>query len=274
MTQARRKASSVLTWLMLAMVATVLAGCAAGGAGSRVTETPDRVTASDESDGAKRARVRLELAAAYFGQGQMTTALDEVKLAIAADPTMSAAFNLRGLIYASLGDEALAEESFRRALALDARDADAMQNYGWYLCQRRRFAEAETLFDRALAVPQYRDVQRTLASKGVCQARNERWDEAERTLQEAYQINPGNPVVAVNLSEVLYHAGKYERARFYMRRVNDMENVANAQTLWLALRIERRLGSADAVRDLSFKLRSRFPDSRETDALNQGRFDE
>ncbi len=273
MIQAPRKASPLLSGLLLAAIAALLAGCATGGAGN-ITATPDRVTASDESDGARRARVRLELASAYFGQGQMTTALDEVKLAIAADPTVSAAFNLRGLIYASLGDDKLAEESFRRALALDARDADTMQNYGWYLCQRKRYDEAERLFDRALALPHYRDVQRTLASKGVCQARDNRWDQAEETLQTAYQINPGNPLVAVNLSEVLYRQGKYERARFYMRRVNDMEEIANAQTLWLALRIERRLGNADNVRDLSYKLRSRFPDARETIALNQGRFDD
>ncbi len=273
MTLAARKAASVATTFVLAVL---LAGCAAsGGAGrSAGTATPDRITASDESDATKRARVRLELASAYFGRGMMTTALDEVKLAIAADPTVSAAFNLRGLIYASLGDETLAEESFRRALQLDARDADAMQNYGWYMCQRQRYDEADAMFDRALAVPQYRDAQRTLVSKGVCQARRGAWEPAEQTLMRAYEMNPGSAVAAVNLSEVLYRRGGYERARFYIRRVNDMPEVANAQTLWLALRIERRLGNDEAVRDLSYRLRSRFPDARETAALNEGRFND
>ena len=272
---ALRKASSTTTALVLVAMAALLAGCAAtGGAGSTTTATPDRITASDESDATKRARVRLELASAYFGRGMMTTALDEVKLAIAADPNVSAAFNLRGLIYASLGDEKLAEESFRRALQLDARDADAMQNYGWYMCQRQRYDEAEAMFDRALAVPQYRDAQRTLISKGVCQARKGDLAQAEQTLMEAYEMNPGSPVAAVNLSEVLYHRGGYERARFYMRRVNDMPEVSNAGTLWLALRIERRLGNDEAVRDLSYRLRSRFPESRETAALNEGRFND
>ena len=87
-------------------------------------DSKDLVTASDESDASKRAHVRLELATAYFGRGQMTTALDQVKLAIAADPSMVEAYNLRGLIYGSLGDNRLAEESFRRALQINARDAD------------------------------------------------------------------------------------------------------------------------------------------------------
>src|SRR6185436_17742789 len=88
-------------------IAAALAGCAGGLGGQRQacadaasTDSKDRVTASDESEGSKRARVRMELAAAYYGRGQLTTALDEVKMAIASDLTNAAAFNLRGLIYA------------------------------------------------------------------------------------------------------------------------------------------------------------------------------
>lgn len=245
-----------------------IGGTATGG------DSKDRITASDEPDSTKRARVRMELASAYFGRGQMTTALDEVKLAIAADPNLAAAFNLRGLIYASLGDDRLAEESFRHALQLDTRDADVMQNYGWYLCQKKRFPEADTLFRQALAVPQYRDLPRTLLAQGVCQARAGEWTQAEATLVRSYEIDPANPVTAVNLSEVLFHRGEYERARFYIRRVNNNSNITNAQTLWLAARIERRLGNQQGVQELGSQLRSRFPQSREAAAFDQGKFDE
>ena len=115
------------------------------------TETKDRVTASDETEATRRARARMELASAYFGQNQMTTALDQVKLAIAADPNYAEAFNLRGLIYANLGDHVLAEESFKRALQLNPRDADTMHNYGYYLCQQKRYAESNALFLQAPA---------------------------------------------------------------------------------------------------------------------------
>jgi type IV pilus assembly protein PilF len=238
------------------------------------TETRDRITASDEPESAKRARVRMELASAYFSRGQLTTALDEVKLAIAADPTNASAFNLRGLIYASLGDEQLAEESFRRALQLDARNADAMQNYGWYLCQRRRYAEADTMFRQALAVPQYRDSPRTLLTQGICQARGGNLPQAEATLMRSYELDPTNPVTAVNLAEVLYRRGEFERARFQIRRVNGNADIANAQTLWLAARIENRLGNRQGVQDFGSQLRNRFPQSPEAGAFARGQFDE
>ena len=235
----------------------------------------DRVGAVDEAaDSVRRARARLELASAYYGSGQMSTALDEVKLALAADPNFGAAYNLRGLIYGRLGEEQLAEESFRRALQIDPRDADAMQNYGWFMCQRQRYAEAETMFRQALGVPQYRDSPRTMLTQGICQARAGQWLQAEGTLTRSYELDPGNPATAVNLAEVLYRRGEFARARFYIRRVNANRDLSSAQTLWLAARIEHKLGNRQGVQEFGTQLRSRFPQARETIAYEQGKFDE
>ena len=256
----------------LVLAAAFAAGCAA--VKGTPEPTKDRVTASDETQASALAQVRLELAGGYFGRGQMTTALDQVKLALVAEPNLGAAFNLRGLIYANLGDDRLAEESFRRALQIDAQDADAMQNYGWYLCQRKRFAEADALFLRALDVPQYRDSPRTLLTQGVCLASAGRLPEAEQALNRSVELDPGNPRTAIELADLLFRRGEYERARGLIRRVNGTGDIATARTLWLALRTENRLGNQAAVQDLGRSLRNRFPDSREAAALGRGAFDE
>ena len=275
-TPATTNRAGVLWVVLVAVLAALMAGCTTTTTttGEPIGDSKDRVTASDEPDVSRRARVRLELAGAYFGRGQMTTALDQVKQAIAADPAMSEAFNLRGLIYANLGDDRLAEESFRRALQLNPRDADAMQNFGYYLCQKKRYPEATALFDQALAVPRYADAPRTWLTKGVCQAFAGQLAESEASLLRAYELDPASPSAAVNLSEVLYRRGDFERARFYVRRVNGVPAVVNAQTLWLAVRIENRLGNRNGVQDLGEQLRKRFPDARETSNYDQGRFDE
>jgi len=240
----------------------------------QTTPAGDRITASDETAGTKRARVRMQLATGYFERGQLTTALDEVKLAIQADPAMGDAYNLRGLIYAALGDGAIAEDSFRRAIEINPRDGDSMHNFGWYLCQQRRFPEATALFQQALDVPQYAGGSRTLLARGICEARAGQWAEAEATLMRAHAADPVNPVVAVNLAAVLYQRGEYERARFYVRRPGAAVLQGSSQNLWLALRIEKKLGNQDNVQDLAQQLRSRFPQSRETSFLDQGLFDE
>ena len=257
-------------------VSALLLACAgrSGGLNLPRGESRDRITASDEPEATRRAKVRLELASAYYTRGQYTTALDEVKQAIAADPNIAAAFNLRGLIYSNLGDNGLAEESFRRALSIDRLDADVMQNYGWFLCQQQRFADAEALFKQALESPQYRDTPRTLLTKGICQARAGKPAAAEASLVRAYDLDPASPVIGVNLAEVLYRRGGYERAQFIMRRVNAQTDVVNAQTLWLAARIEHKLGNEAASQSLGNQLRARFPQSPEAAALERRQFDE
>jgi type IV pilus assembly protein PilF len=257
-----------------AALCALLVGCGLPAPAPDVGDNRDLRTASDQTSADKRARVRLELAGAYFGRGQTATALDEVKLALAAKPDMPEALNLRGLIYASLGEPRLAEESFRRAQQIAPRDGDVMHNYAWFLCQERRFPEAETLFRQARAQPQYLDTVRTHLALGVCQARAGRMAEAEATLTRAYELDPGNPATAFNLSDVLYRRGEYERVRFYMRRVNALQEQSNAQTLWLAARAEHRLGNTVGARQLGNQIRDRFPQSPEAMQFERGRFDD
>src|SRR5665647_804051 len=118
-----------LAWVALAWAAlSALGGCASSPGGAPVS--PDMVTESDEPEGRRRARIRMELAVGYFEEGQTSVALDEVKQVIALDPSFPDAYNLRGLIYMRLNDMAQAEDSLRRAVALNPRDANVQHNYG------------------------------------------------------------------------------------------------------------------------------------------------
>lgn len=261
----------------------VLQGCATTGAGqspgSRQTMMPsaagrDIITASDEPEVRRRARLRLELAGAYFSRGQLTTALDEVKQAIALDGSMSSAYELRGLIYSGMNEPGLAEESYRRAIQLDARNGSVLHNYAWYLCQRQQYAEADALFARAIELPMSVQTSRTLMARGVCQMQAGQLPEAQVSLKRSYEMEPGNPVTAFNLASLFYRTGDTERARFYIRRVNNVPELANAESLWLGIRIERKLGGRSSMEELATQLRSRFPNARETTALDLGRFDD
>ncbi|MBL0086010.1 MAG: type IV pilus biogenesis/stability protein PilW [Ideonella sp.] len=247
-----------------------LPGCGTPGA----TEAREAVASTDVTDADRRAKARLELASAYYARGQLETALDEVKLAMHAKPDLVEAHNLRGLIYAGLGDTALADSSFRRALQLQPRDADALHNYGWFLCQQQQFKDAIAQFDAALTVPQYRATSRTLAAKGLCQAQAGQWLEAEGSLMRSYELDAGNPATAMNLAEVLYRRADFERARFYVGRVNSRPESTNAQSLWLAARIENKLGNLARVSEFGEQLKSRFPRAPEAQLYERRRFDE
>ena len=50
--------------------------------------------------------------------------------------------------------------------------------------------------------------------------------------------------------------------------------MVNAQTLWLAARIENRLGNVQGVQELGTQLRNRFPQSPEAAAFDRSQFDD
>ena len=97
---------------------------------------------------------------------------------------------------------------------------------------------------------------------------------AEKSLLRSYELDAGNPATAVNLAEVLMRRGEYERARFYVGRVNAEPQYANAETLWLAVRIEHRRGNEDGVQQWGEQLQKRFPGSPQAQAYERRKFDE
>ena len=192
-----------------------------------------------------------------------------------AKPDLGAAYSLRGLVYASMGDDALADDSFKRALQINPRDADTMHNCAWFLCQRDRYAEADRLFEQALAQPQYRDAQRSLLAQGVCQARAGRLDEAERKLSRAYELDPTNPTHGVQPVRRAVPARRVRaRALLHPPRQAARGSVATRRPCGWRARIENRLGNRGGVEDFGRQLRNRFPQSPETLAYERGRFDE
>lgn len=257
-----------MAWAWLVVGA--LSGCAAG---PDVGHSSDIVTESDETPQRKRARIRLELAVGYFEQGQTTVALDELKQSLAADPNFPEAHNLRGLIYMRLNDLTQAEDSFRRALALNPRHANVQHNFGWLLCQQERYGEASQMFAQAIANPTYGARAKTWLTLGLCQMRAQQPAEAEHSLLKAYELDSANPVTGYNLASLLHQRGEQVRAQFYIRRINNSE-LANAETLWLGIKIENRLGRQEAVTQLAGQLRKRYPQSSQLGSYERGAFHE
>lgn len=262
-----------LTLFAAAVAAGALQGCAHRDNATGASPSADIVTTSDEPEARRRARVRLELAVGYFEQGQTTVALDELKQALASDPSFAEAHNLRGLIYMRLNDLRQAEDSFRRSLALNARDPDTQHNYGWLLCQQGRYPEALQAFAQVLTHPTYGGRAKTLMAQGLCQARAGRLGEAEQSLSRSYELDAANPITGYNLSNLLYRRGEFTRAQFYIRRINNSE-YANAESLWLGVRVENRMNNREAMQQLAEQLKRRYPQSREFAAYEKGAFDE
>jgi type IV pilus assembly protein PilF len=272
----RLRANALLLAMLMGLLALAgLGGCAgtAGGGSATSNSQGEPLTESDEPEGRKRARIRIELAAGYFDQGQTSVALDQIKQALQADPAFAPAYSLRGLVYMRLNDSAMAEESFRRALQINPRDPDALHNYGFFVCQQGRHAEGVQLFSRALTSPLYGGQAKTLMMMGTCQLRMGQAAEAEGSFSRAYELDPANPYVAFNLAALEFRRGELTKAQFVIRRLNNSEQ-ANAESLWLGIKIERRMNNTQAAEQLAQQLQRRYPRSKEWASHQRGAFDE
>lgn len=260
------------------LVLLALAGCAQGPHGAHHSSgsfgiLADVATESDESPPRRRARLRVELGAAYLQEGQPQVALDEVKQAIAIDPSYADAFNLRGLAYLRLNNSALAEDSFERAVSLNPRDANAAHNLGLLRCQQVRFDEATRYFAQASADPDYASLPRNWIAQALCQASAGKLLLAQASLERALSLDATDATARYHLARLMFERGDAPAARTHVLKINSSA-ASSAASLWLGVRIERRLENPDAMRALAEQLRTRFGQSPELSAYDRGAFNE
>ncbi len=250
----------------------VLGGCASnGGTGGELK------TASDRTAEETRAGIRLQLAVGYYQNAQYETALDEVKQAIAIHPDYAEAYGLRALVYTSMGQLQLADDNYQHALRLQPGNPDLANNYGSFLCQSlNKPAQAMPYFERALNNRSYQTPVSALVNAGVCGIRNRNYEAAERHLLEALRYNPDLQASNTGLARIYYERRDYPRAGFFINRLIETAKLDTlpADTLWLALRVQRRTGERTHEASLAAQLRRRFPGSAEYAAFERGAFDE
>jgi type IV pilus assembly protein PilF len=259
--------------VLCALALSVLAACAGpGDAGTRELKT-----ASDQTALEKRAMIRLQLAVGYYQEAKYEVALDEVKQAIAATPGSADAYGLRALIYTAMGQLPLADENYQHALKLAPHNPELSNNYGAFLCQSaNKPAHAMGYFDAALKNPAYRSPVSALVNAGNCALKTRQYDAAERYLLDALRYNPDLPAASAGLARVYFERRDYQRAGFFINRLTAAAKLdtLSADVLWLALRVQRKLGDRTLEASLAAQLRRRFPGSPEYASFERGAFDE
>jgi len=249
----------------------LLAGCA--GTGGQEQQTAAYVPpAAADTDQGNRARIHTELASGYFEVGNYGVALQEANEALKANSSYAPAYNVLGLVYMELRDDAAAEQSFQKALRLVPLDSETNNNYGWFLCRRKREQESLKYFLAALRNPLYTTPEKAWVNAGVCSRQLGDVAAAEDYFQRAVKLRPNQPQALFNLADMAYQRGGYGEAKSYLSQLQ-REVTPTAEVLWLALRIERRLGDRNAEASYGFQLRKNFPDSRETRALLAGQYE-
>ena len=271
---AQRSRRLVALGLIPALAGT-LAGCASAPERGNSGQA-ELTTASDQTGAQRKVEIRMQLAVGYYEQGQYPFALDEVKMALLADPQYADGYGMRGLIYQAMGENGLAEDNFVRARKLAPGNPDLANNYGSFLCQNGRVAEAMPLFDAALGNRGYRSPASAANNAGSCALKTKDYASAERYLLQALQLTPDLPATNANLARVYFEKRDYVRANFFITRLNKVAKMESltADVLWLGIKVQHKVGDKGAEAGWATQLRRHHPGSTEYAAYQRGAFDE
>ena len=237
-------------------------------------EPPANARNQSSSDPRNRARIHTELGAMYFQGGSMSVALDELGIALAADPSYFQAYSIRGLVYGALKEYGKAESDFQRALDLAPNDPEVNNNYGWYLCDTGKERQSIAYFLNALKSPLYETPERAYTNAGTCALKAGDLEGAQGYLLQALQMSrDGGMVARFQMAKLLHKRGTFEEARLYLADVLKMMEPPTAEALWLGIRIERKLGNRVAEGGYASQLRGRYPASPEYQEFLKGNFE-
>ena len=242
---------SMRRWRRLCCAALLLSGCA--------TSTP-KTEESASTHG--RADNYVQLGIEYAKQGDYKTAVAKLQKALEIEPDFADAHHVIAVVYNRIGDKPQAEQYFKRALDLDRKDPQTLNDYGLFLCAGGKHQAADELFARAMANPLYATPEIARANAGVCAARAQDYPQAENYLRAALADNPRLPTALLEMADISFRLNRYLPARGYLQRY--LESARHtARSLWLGIRIERQLGDRDAAASYALALKSKYPDSEE-----------
>ncbi|EIJ44270.1 type IV pilus biogenesis/stability protein PilW [Beggiatoa alba B18LD] len=219
----------------------------------------------------EKAEIYLQLGVQYMQRGQRgdyDIALERLKKALSIDPNYPDAHNAIAVLYERIGQTEFAREHYERAVALNPRDSDAQNNYGQFLCKQNRWAEADAAFMKSLENPVYRTPEIPYINAALCATRSQNFDKSEAYLRKTLEINKNFPLALYQLANLYYDKKQFANARDYLKRYASVAK-HTPQTLWLGVRIERMLHDKDSEASYAMLLRSEFPESEQTQLLNQ-----
>ncbi|CUA85612.1 MULTISPECIES: type IV pilus biogenesis/stability protein PilW [Gulbenkiania] len=229
------------------------------------------VLAAPPSGSRDLAQIRTQLVFEYVRFGNLKSALESAEQAVRADDTFVPGLLAKAYVHALLSQDAEAVRIYQRALQLEPDNPEGNNNYGLYLCEHGRPQEALQYFARALANPLYNAPQTAHLNMGTCYIKLGRAEEANSALLAALQAAPNYPPALRALARLHSTQDNPKLAAFYFERlVQALPEGLGADDLLLGVNIARRTGDAARLADWANQLKTRYPDSRETQQLISG----
>lgn len=210
----------------------------------------------------------MQLGIAYMRRGQNEMALEALQKALNINPNYAEVHNAIAVLYERLGKNDKAKQHYQTSLEIKPNYYDAHNNYGQFLCKNDEFAQANIHFLKAVENPMYKTPEIAYTNAGICAVRYKKLADAETYIRKALQSNSKFPRALFQMASISFDQQRYKQARTYLQRYSNAAK-QTSKTLWLGFHIERKLNNKEAQVQYARLLRNQFPDSLETQKLNQ-----
>jgi type IV pilus assembly protein PilF len=251
------KLALILTFLL------TLSACQTGNQSGNLLLSPENSAASL----AQASKYNVQLGLAYLNAGDFQAAKQKLILAQQQDPDSYIAQGAMGYFLNKTGETKQAEIFYKKAISLNPTAGATQNNYATFLCQQKRYAEADAHFMLAVQAPNYLNTAQAYENAGLCALQIPNTEKAAVYLNKAVSQDPTRVLAWLELAEMSYSQKNYAEAQTYLDHYMALSNEPEAEALWLGIRIARENGDTDKAGSYSLILQNRYPNSQQTKEL-------
>ena len=218
-------------------------------------------------DSKRVASLNTELGFRYMQEGELDLAHKKLSKALAADPSNPEAHNAMGLLKSALGESQDAEKSFLSAMNLEKNNPATANNFGQFLCQRKKYARGGKYLLQAAENPMNKNQAAAYFNLGKCKKSAGRNDQAENYFEKSLSLSPNNGATLIELAHLNLKDNNVTLANEYFKKFVSISN-HNAFSLWVGYQLAVEKNDLDSVASFRLLLTGLFPESAETKLID------
>ncbi|MEZ9654584.1 type IV pilus biogenesis/stability protein PilW [Vibrio splendidus] len=203
-----------------------------------VTQGPPKI----ESDPIAMSESRIELGLGYMGQGNMVKARENLELAIKHAPSYYRARLSIAHYYEQVGEVDEARNAYKKALRLDVRNGNVLNNYGTFLCKQGEYEQADKYFNRAIDQPYYYLVSASYENAAFCAFKAGEVEQAKYYFSRAIDHDPNRAKSILQLSKIEVSEAEYNDARLRLLKFHQRYGY-QIPSLQILIELEKKAGN-------------------------------
>lgn len=237
---------------LLIVFSILVAGCASQPASHKNTLAPG-------VNQVEAAKTRVSLGLTYLKNGNYVQAKTNLDKALEFAPRLGDAHFALAYYYQQVSEWEIARQYYEQAMHLDSNNPDLINSYGAFLCEIGEYREAQENLLRAINIKTYNRTAETYENLAICSHRQGNIGEAMNYLRSALQHQPGRARSWYMLVELLLAKQQWQEAKVAYRQYEKVVPVT-ADTLNLAIEIEKGLGNANIAQGYADMLQTLYPE--------------